>query len=303
MSRERWGTFSVVDHQRPRAFVAEVLLYDRLIIPVPSDAKERIRWAGAGREPDRLDRDLDILGDVAIRVPWDQYKRETFKTRFAAAKTAAFDANNLAEAKKTDLDPMYVTRMLLAQDFPPEMPKGVFAWPIAAYPSCAEYHEDLAREGTNERRERLAIVLTHRFLIPEDPGKSDDEMLKTAVELAGRDDFKEKRAKFHQWQEDIIENGIPDAKAVEEMEDYVKRFEDVAKKAKAEVIWKYAFMAVPVAVSVATAGLGAPLVIAGVGGLISVAAFARFDRKPKIDAGDCEAAAMIHDVQKEFKWA
>lgn len=45
MSRERWGTFSVKDHQRKRAFVAETLLYDRLIIPYPPNPEERKRWS------------------------------------------------------------------------------------------------------------------------------------------------------------------------------------------------------------------------------------------------------------------
>ena len=30
---EIWGTFSVMDHLRPGAFLAEVVLYDRLVIP------------------------------------------------------------------------------------------------------------------------------------------------------------------------------------------------------------------------------------------------------------------------------
>ena len=30
MRAELWGTFSVRDHLRPRSFIAEVLLYDRL---------------------------------------------------------------------------------------------------------------------------------------------------------------------------------------------------------------------------------------------------------------------------------
>jgi len=33
--RERWGTFSVRDHVGDAPFVSEVLLYDRLVIPVP----------------------------------------------------------------------------------------------------------------------------------------------------------------------------------------------------------------------------------------------------------------------------
>ncbi|MEP7107401.1 MAG: hypothetical protein ABI760_05450 [Ferruginibacter sp.] len=51
MSREGWGTFSVMDHQRPGAFVSEILLYDRLVNPVPSDKGERKRWMEIGLKP------------------------------------------------------------------------------------------------------------------------------------------------------------------------------------------------------------------------------------------------------------
>ena len=143
MSRERWGTFSVVDHQHQRAFVADVLLYDRLIIPFPSGAEERARWISIGWDPDRLDQNLKILGNTAIRVPWDQQKRDVFETRFAAAKRAAFDTKNLAHAKQSNLDPFHVTRTLLAHEFLPDLPKGVSkVWPLAAYPSFNKYQED-----------------------------------------------------------------------------------------------------------------------------------------------------------------
>jgi hypothetical protein len=43
---ELWGTFSVRDHLRRRAFVAELLIYDRLVIPYPppGDGVEYGRW-------------------------------------------------------------------------------------------------------------------------------------------------------------------------------------------------------------------------------------------------------------------
>ena len=47
MAFETWGTFAVDDHLGKRAFVADVLLYDRLVIPVP-DARERERWIAIG---------------------------------------------------------------------------------------------------------------------------------------------------------------------------------------------------------------------------------------------------------------
>jgi hypothetical protein len=92
MSRERWGTFSVVDHHRPRAFVAEVLLYDRLVLPYPPDEEQRSRWSGQQWKPDLLDAKLEILPEeMIIRAPWNEYTPERYKSRVAAAKGLSFD--------------------------------------------------------------------------------------------------------------------------------------------------------------------------------------------------------------------
>ena len=61
MSKQVWGTFSVKDHCDPNAFVAEVMLYDRLVIPVPPDAEERERWEKSGWQPDRLVLQREIV--------------------------------------------------------------------------------------------------------------------------------------------------------------------------------------------------------------------------------------------------
>jgi hypothetical protein len=167
MSRERWGTFSVADHLRPRAFVADVLLYDRLVVPYPPTAEERARWSERERQwrPDLLDAKLDLLPEEMV----------------------------------------------------------------------------------------------------------------------------------------IIEQEISPADAVGEMEELLKQLEALTKKARIETYFKFTFMALPAAIGVATADAGIPMLAAGAAGLISVASFACFDRKPKIDAGDCDAAAMIHDVQEHFR--
>ena len=44
---ELWGTCSVRDHLARNAFVAEVLLFDRLVVPVPpagDETEEKERW-------------------------------------------------------------------------------------------------------------------------------------------------------------------------------------------------------------------------------------------------------------------
>jgi hypothetical protein len=47
---ELWGTFAVDDHLRPGAFIAEILLFDRLVIPQShQDDEDQYReWVKAG---------------------------------------------------------------------------------------------------------------------------------------------------------------------------------------------------------------------------------------------------------------
>src|SRR5215469_5514526 len=73
MASQIWGTFSVKDHCQPNAFVREVLLFDRLVLPVPSDAQERSRWSHPNPkdpqeswDPDRLDVLRNILGSQEV---------------------------------------------------------------------------------------------------------------------------------------------------------------------------------------------------------------------------------------------
>ncbi len=232
MSRERWGTFSVADHLQPRAFVAEVMLYDRLVVPYPPTQEERQKWTEHSWEPGLLQRKLDILGeDIVMRAPWDEWRQRAYQSRIAIARGVNFDGKIVVEAQ-SKVDAYYMTRTVLALDCRPELPRGITkVWAMAAYPSVFAYQEDTAQATDEEKREKLAIVLTHQFLVPENPDLSDDEMLKQAVELARRDDFREKRATLNRWQEDIIEQDIPPDKAAEEMEEYLRQYNNVVQKA------------------------------------------------------------------------
>ena len=51
MSIERWGAYSVVDHKDARKLAADVLLYDRLVLPTPPD-QDRERWVKNKWDPE-----------------------------------------------------------------------------------------------------------------------------------------------------------------------------------------------------------------------------------------------------------
>lgn len=294
MSRERWGTFSVADHKRDQAFVADVLLYDRLIIPVPYPGAEQ-EWINAQWKPERLKNLVDILGDKhAIPVTWGPHQHATFKTRMATVKGVKDD---LAYG---------MTRMLLAQDFKPDLPEGVTEAPaIPAYTSYGTFVEDFAldryTDGKPVTPDKLGWLLAYEFLTPEADGQSDEDLLKRAVELADKKSFQDKRAEFYAWQEDVVERKILDNKAIEEMEKLLEEYNKQVEKAKWGLARRWGYVLFGVGAGVATALLAphlSPLAFASP--VVSTVSLVDFYRKPEIKAGKSAPAAMLHDVQQHF---
>jgi len=293
MSRERWGTFSVKDHTFENPYAADVLIYDRLIIPRPGDSEERALWASKERNwnPDLLDSLLEILradksGGRAITVPWNQTTRDLFNTR---AETA-----NLI-----DQEAHYgLTRRLLSEDLRPEAPPGVVPTAVlSAYPSIIEAEKEWV-DNEQVKRETLTLAVKHHFLLPDPKGKTAQELLQEAVGLADDADFQRKRAKLYGWQDDVILKGLATEDALEEMEQYVIDYEAAVKRAVGEVYGKFAFTLIPIALT----ALGGPIgTLSGVSSIMNLVRFWIFDRKPIIKAGEGDVAAMFHDVA-EVGW-
>jgi hypothetical protein len=89
MTIERWGSLSVSDHIDTASLAANVLLYDRLVLPVmagQADRDERAYWKARGWNPDLQRKRLDQLDELAICRPWNAERRATFKTRLAELK-------------------------------------------------------------------------------------------------------------------------------------------------------------------------------------------------------------------------
>ena len=49
MKTERWGTLSVIDYKNTSAFITDIILYDRLVIPTPPDLRQGEFWLIEGR--------------------------------------------------------------------------------------------------------------------------------------------------------------------------------------------------------------------------------------------------------------
>jgi hypothetical protein len=305
--RERWGAFAVRDHVSSAPFVTDVLLYDRLIIPVPdpNDLLAKPYWEGQKWQPELLEDCLKIRkvktenqDGLALTVPWDGPKRERFKNQMSLA--AGLAAQQRAPETTYYMDPFELTRELIKGEFRPTLPAGVSkAWTVAAYSSADAFRRDVAITNPN-RRTQLATVLSYHFFTPI---KSDPkhEMLKRAVDLATTPAFRSKRERFYQWQEEIIQEDISNQKAIEELEQRLLEYNEATRKALRDVVAKYVFTVIPITLAMTGAVLAGPatgLVLAAASGLVELSRFWKFDRKMVIANGDLDAAAMVQDARK-----
>lgn len=238
MGREVWGTFSVKDHCKPRAFVAEVLMYDRLVIPYPPES-ERQRWARKGWDPEKLDTVLKILDDrwdrnntFAVLEPaglfrpvlWDGPHQALWASRQSAAAQASEEtAGGIEFKRRTGYDN---TAAVLAYGLP-RFVTGIAA--VADYSSLEDAQTELGLASIDPNMDEPALPLRppslpggtvctaigREFLVPDDETKSDEDLLRAAVEIAQDRDFRRKRANFQRWQREFIADGVTDEESVQ----------------------------------------------------------------------------------------
>jgi hypothetical protein len=237
MGREVWGTVSVKDHCSPNPFVREVLLFDRLVLPVPIDEKERKRWETNNWDPSRLDRIREILGTQDIpaepdppdpkrgwlqsvlrrqwrsrpnlpRDPltWDSpWSEERWKSntsydeeRWKSGWTRVGAAQTISE-----FDAFYTTKLVLAKDR--DLPGVIEA--IATFPSRSECRKELKPSGkqpSDLTAAQALLMLSTPLLIPRGGEDKDFAQLRAAADLAREARFQRERQAYYDWIREFV---------------------------------------------------------------------------------------------------
>jgi hypothetical protein len=305
MTSERWGAFSVIDYKNTELLVPEVLLYDRLVIPVPSDELEKQRWSQKGWNPDLLYQRLEQLDDLAIKAPWDENRRRLFKEKMEFLKWHREDAKDVVGEVRQQ-NPCQMTRRILAQDqnlLREKLPKGISQVNVvAAYQSEHDFKEDyILSEDLTAEFSNLCLMIGQRLAVPT--GTDHEKALVKAIKLARDEDFRRRRRKLYRWQENAITNGIKSQDAVNDLDDLIEEYNDCVKSEMRKIKYRYAFTIGGAAFAVVGGLLHDPLstisgLISAGGSAISLGQLFTLDGRPAINAGDAEPAAMFHDVQK-----
>jgi len=324
--REIWGSLSVADHVRRRAFVAEVLLFDHLVIPVPpaGDDAERARWSGRGWNPTRQRRLLDILGDggrkddLAVTVPWTKAKRERFKAFSkgldAPAGKLATDRARVLSALRYDTrqlkpDALMMTRMLLTRDddarekeYERTLPRTWVEKVVPAYVSFESAQRELSvKVAESERATPSAQLIGWELFVPLDSDWSDERALEAAAKLARCDDYRDERETFRGWWRDNVGQGMPPETALCELTQRADRLNTIARARCRRTRTLRSFAVLTGATAVAGVWFP-PLALAS--GLLSLATVgAEWVLKDESTPAGLAPAAMFTSARKQLGWS
>ena len=330
VGHEVWGTFSVKDHCRPRAFVAEVLLYDRLVIPYPPE-NERQRWADNGWDPQKLDSTLKILDKrwdggnfwtvldppgLFRPVLWDGFRQSLWASRQKAAAQAKDETTGGIEFKRQN--GYFDTAAVLSYGLPRYV-TGVAA--VADYSSLEDARTDLglATLDPNVREPALPLqssplpgcavctVIGREFLVPDDDTMSDEDLLRSAVDISRDPGFRRKRANFQRWQREFMADGVTDEESVKRA---VSEMRELLEEERTAVRNTHIRTGVSIACLIGATSIGllgpfgvpvAAAVVAG-GAFLSVGQFVVDHWPASSNETDRDIYAMFRGSQKRLGW-
>lgn len=358
MDRQLWGCYAVNDHMQPRAFVADVLLFERLVIPVPPEGDPSALAAWDAWQPGRQQELLEILGGIAYPIPWSSRLRQQFAAKWAASGSADevnAQADEIRRAFAGGVSPpaQQATIAVLGEeltdrvrDLPGVKALAVYAdplrfdrewyltrawpfvtarnpagsglrkvvlpgrkwsfsagWPIVTArkpidPSPPEYEVEKAVPADEYQ---LAKLLAGRFAIPENPDRSDQDMLKEAVDLAAEPAMADWRESYHAWISDMAASGLSDRTKVRQMDDMVKAYNSAVTKNKRAVAVKLSAVIVGTGVGMGAAILGGPVL--GVAAAAPITAMADVAAKKVFGDGPSDriaAGALLAEAARRL---
>jgi hypothetical protein len=330
MTASLWGTFSVVDHLRTQPFVADVLLYDRLVVPVPSDDAEAARWSARHRQPDLQTDLIGILGAHVVPVPWSLQLHDDWAARYGEqsksepgdagvveelAHAVAFDANNVIAAREPSAtaqhtraenpdDPgLMITRMVLVDHINEQRDRAMLARiptaseveAVAAYGSYRDFRERRGELVTTPRESELPVfAFNWPFLVPNDTTRPSRDLLKQAVELADTDEVARWREAVQRWRRDTLLRGLSDVQAREELGGLIHDYGRAARRLRIATRTRWA-----VGLTGAVAGIAAAAIFPPAGVVAATAVLGGFVPNDAIPR-QLEAGAIFYEARRRF---
>jgi hypothetical protein len=301
---EMWGTYSVRDHTFDRPFVTDVLLYDKLVVPVPPPREspehkaEWERWEQAGWNPALQQQLLSVLGERVLAVPWDaQLQARYAERREEERRTAQQLADAFFDTASDLISVLYRTGQL-----------PTYAGVINAVPTYRRL-ADLERaiglqkltEATKLPAGGAVAIIGRELLVPDSEHyRSDGDLLKAAIDLSAVTG--KRRQAYWDWQRRFFREDQTDyrsiQRSVERMADMLADERRDLRREKSRLTTIFVLTIVGAGLTVAANPIG--LFVLG-GAFVSLAQFGATElmaRRPKPES----PSAIFYDARRHLGW-
>lgn len=199
MLPQRWGVGSTRLHLDLEELSLGVLLFDRLVLPTPSDVAEADRWDQLGWDTKAHAKRIVQLGELVHFAPWAAKLRDDWRSRWEQLKRIGQESRQLAYS---------ITPMVIAQSAWQDVMNSadganrpaVRPVPVVWSPNSRK----IVRTGQQEPRAaptapyQEVIAIKFRRIL-EHPSHADPEgTLNVALTLANTPDFQAARLALYQ---------------------------------------------------------------------------------------------------------
>lgn len=204
---QRWGVGSTRLHLDMEALALGVLLFDRVVLPTPSDIAEADRWDQLGWDTQAQALRIVQLGELVHFAPWDEQLRADWRERWEHLKKIGVATRELAYTVTPQVIAMTAwgdVRASVGEDHLPKVRPIPVIWTSAVSSIVLRVTGDetqRAREPDKQSQSKPAAVapyeqwsaLRFRRVLEQPVRDAPEETLDAALHLANSAEFQDAR--------------------------------------------------------------------------------------------------------------
>jgi hypothetical protein len=204
---QRWGVGSTQLHLDMEALALGVLLFDRIVLPTPSDVAEADRWDELGWDTQAQALRIVQLGELVHFAPWDEQLRADWRGRWEHVKKIGKGTRDLAYMLTPEVIAMTAWNDVMASAGEDHLPR-VRPVPVIWTSAVSSIVRRVAGNGTQRMREsdersqvksvaaspyEQVSALRFRRLLEYPVRDAPEKALDTALGLANSAEFQDAR--------------------------------------------------------------------------------------------------------------
>jgi hypothetical protein len=263
--RQRWAAFSVKAHLDLGSLAADILLYDRIILPVPENDAEYDRWVSARWAPGKLAPLVVQAAGHIIAVPWTAQLQQEWKTRSDAMKGLGKEVfYGITGVIYASYPPAWeeISASLQPGEKPVRKPSL-----MAGFQSRGEAKAELGLGPAEVAKKKMepggrdvdrVVALKVRRMVCEPDIADPEQRFLAAVSLAENDRFQEARRNLFDWEDALYADGWTPVEVEKNLPGLEEAYADAVRTANKHMVVRAITTLLPGAAGWAVTAMGHP---------------------------------------------